>query len=60
MQITALHHIEMDEEVGTLQTVVSSAAEFVLGLSPDETFWVEVVDELVAKFQKLEERHEDL
>jgi hypothetical protein len=50
MQITTLHHIEMAEEVGTLQTVVSSAVEFVLGLSPDETFWVEVVDELVAKF----------
>jgi hypothetical protein len=60
MQITALHHIKMVEEVATLRTVVSSAAEFVLELSPNETFWVEVVDELVVKFLKLEERHEDL
>jgi hypothetical protein len=28
---------------------VSSALEFVLGCSPDETLWVEVVDELVVE-----------
>jgi hypothetical protein len=46
----------MARELATLQTVVSSAMEFVLGCPPNETFQVEVVDELVAKFQKLEER----
>jgi hypothetical protein len=34
---------------------VSSASEFVLGRSPNETFLVEVVDELIAEFQKQEE-----
>jgi hypothetical protein len=34
---------------------VTSAAELVLGRSPDETFQVEITDELVAQFRKLEE-----
>jgi hypothetical protein len=55
MQIAALHHTEMAQELATLWTVVSSIVEFMLGCSPDETFWVEVVDELVAEFWKLEE-----
>jgi hypothetical protein len=29
---------------------VSSVTELMLGRSPDETFWVEVVGELVAEF----------
>jgi hypothetical protein len=56
MWITALRHTEMAEELNVLQTTVSSAVEFALGRSPDETFRVEVVDELVAEFRKLEER----
>jgi hypothetical protein len=35
--------------------VVPSTVEFTLGHSPDETFRVELVDELVAEFQKPEE-----
>jgi hypothetical protein len=50
MRITALHHTEMIGELAMLQTTVSSTVEFALGRSPDETFWVKVVDELVAKF----------
>jgi hypothetical protein len=38
-----------------LQVVVSSTAESVFGHSPDEIFHVEVVGELVAVFQRLEE-----
>jgi hypothetical protein len=34
---------------------VSSTSEFALGCSPNETFQVEVVDELIAEFQKQEE-----
>jgi hypothetical protein len=56
MQIIALHHTKMARELSMLRTVTSSAMEFVLGRSPDETFWVEVVDELIDEFQKLEEQ----
>jgi hypothetical protein len=38
-----------------LWLVVTSTMEFVLGCSPDKTFWVEVVDALAAEFWKLEE-----
>jgi hypothetical protein len=34
---------------------VSSTMELVLGCSPDDTLLVEVMDELVAEFQRLEE-----
>jgi hypothetical protein len=51
----ALHHTEMAEEFAALRVVVSSVAESVLGQLPNDTFRVEVVGELVAKFQKLEE-----
>jgi hypothetical protein len=60
MPITALCHIEMAGELVTLRTVVSSIVEFMLGHLPDETFQVEVVDELVAEFRKLEERRSRL
>jgi hypothetical protein len=42
----------MAEKLAALRVVVSSIAEFVLGRSPTETFLVEVVDEMVAEFQK--------
>jgi hypothetical protein len=49
MWMAALHHTEMVGELVALRMVVSSVMEFALGLSPYETFQVEVVDELVAK-----------
>jgi hypothetical protein len=55
MRVTAFCHTKMAGELATLQAAVSSAVELVLGHSPDETFRVEVVGELVAKFQRLEE-----
>jgi hypothetical protein len=39
---------------------VSSTVEVVLQCSLNETFWVEVVDELVAELRKLEEWHSRL
>jgi hypothetical protein len=50
MQAAAIHHIEMARELATLRAAVTSAAELVLGRSPNETFRVEIVDELVAQF----------
>jgi hypothetical protein len=43
-------------KLSALQTAVYSVVEFMLGCSPDETFRVEVVDEMVAEFWKPEER----
>jgi hypothetical protein len=48
--VAALHHAEMAGELTALQSAVSSAVELVLVRSPNETFWVEVTDEQVAKF----------
>jgi hypothetical protein len=55
-RIAALRHIEMVGELATLWAAVPSVVELVLGRSLDEALGVEVVGELVAKFQKLEER----
>jgi hypothetical protein len=55
MQVASLCHTEMAGELAALQAAVSSDAELVLGRSLDESFWVEVIDKLVAKFQRLEE-----
>jgi hypothetical protein len=52
MQITNLCHTEMAGELAALQAAVSSTTEFKLGRSPNGTFRVEIVDELVAKFQR--------
>jgi hypothetical protein len=57
MHITALHDAETTRELAVLQVVASFAMELALGCSPDETLQVEVVGELVAEFQKLEEWH---
>jgi hypothetical protein len=46
----------MAEEPSTLYTVVSSVVESALGCTPNEIFWVKIVGEVAAKFQKLEER----
>jgi hypothetical protein len=51
----ALHHTEVAGELNVLRVTVSSAVQLVLGHFPDETFWVEVMDELVAEFWRLEE-----
>jgi hypothetical protein len=49
-ELAALHHNEMARELATLQVAVFSTAESKLGCSPNDTFHVEVVSELVAKF----------
>jgi hypothetical protein len=38
MRAAAIHHIEMAGELATLRAAVTSAAELVLGRSPNETF----------------------
>jgi hypothetical protein len=50
-----LCHTKMARELAALHMTLSSAMEFALGRSPDETFQVKVVDELDAKFQKKEQ-----
>jgi hypothetical protein len=57
MRLVALHHTEMAEELAALRVAVSSAMESVLGCSSNHPIHVEVLGELVAEFQKLEERH---
>jgi hypothetical protein len=44
----------MARELATPRVVLSSAMELVLGCSPDETFLVEITDELVTEFQRLQ------
>jgi hypothetical protein len=55
MRDTALCHTEMVRDPVVLQVVVTSTAESVLGRLPNETFRVQVMGELVAKFWRLEE-----
>jgi hypothetical protein len=50
MRHAALHHTEMVRELAVLQVTVPSAVESALGHSPNDTFHVEVVGELVTKF----------
>jgi hypothetical protein len=50
----------MTGELATLLAAVSSAVEFMLGCSPNETFRVEIVDELIAEFWRQEERRSRL
>jgi hypothetical protein len=45
----------MGGELAALRAAVSSAVELALGRSPNETICMEVVGEVVAGFQKLEE-----
>jgi hypothetical protein len=56
MQLMALRHSEMAGELATLRVMVPFVADSALGRSPGEIFHVEVVDELVAEFQRLDER----
>jgi hypothetical protein len=52
MLIAALHHNEMLEEFAALRAAVSSIVKFALRHSPNDTFQVEGVDELIAECQK--------
>jgi hypothetical protein len=54
MRAAAFPHTEMARELATPRVVLSSATELVLGCSPDETFLVEITDELVTEFQRLQ------
>jgi hypothetical protein len=60
MRLAALHHTEITRELSAFRGAVSSAVELVLGRSPDGTSRVEVVGELVAKFQMVEDWHSQL
>jgi hypothetical protein len=56
-ELTLLHlSITFQRGCGSLLSTTLRWPEFTLVRSPNETFQVEVVDELVAKFQKLDER----
>jgi hypothetical protein len=55
MPANAIRHTKMAAELTALWVAVSSAMELVLGLLPNETSWVDVTNELVAKFQRWEE-----
>jgi hypothetical protein len=55
MWVATLCHAEMARELAALWSVMSSTVGLVLRRSPNETFRVEVIDELVAKFWRLEE-----
>jgi hypothetical protein len=55
MWLVALLHIEMAGELATIQVAVSSIMKSALGRSPNEIFCMEVVGELVAEFQRMEE-----
>jgi hypothetical protein len=56
MQHATLRHTEMVEQFVTFQALLTSAAESMLGCSPSDTSCVELVGELVTKFQKVEGR----
>jgi hypothetical protein len=61
MQLAALRHTKMAEELTTFWAAVSSTTESVLVRSPSNTSHAEVVGELAAEFQKAEDqrsRHE--
>jgi hypothetical protein len=55
MRVASLCHAGVVGELTALRAAVSSTLELVLGCSPGEISRVEVVSELTAKFQKLEE-----
>jgi hypothetical protein len=50
MRAAALRHTEMAQELAAVRAMVSSIVESMLGRSPEESFCVEVVDELLAEF----------
>jgi hypothetical protein len=50
MWIVVIRYTKMVEQFVMLQAAVSSAIEFVLGCSPTEAFWLDIVDGLVTEF----------
>jgi hypothetical protein len=56
MQIAVICHTEMVEQFIMLRAAVSTAMECMLRCSPTEALWVDIVDELVAEFQKQEQQ----
>jgi hypothetical protein len=58
--IVALRHTKMAREHAVLRAAAFYATESMLGRSPNEIFHMQVVGELVAKFQRLEERRSRL
>jgi hypothetical protein len=50
MRIASLQHIEMAGELAALRAAVSFGMKFALEHSPNDTFRVEVMDELIAEF----------
>jgi hypothetical protein len=54
MRATNLHRTKMAGELATLQAVVSSVVESMLGRLPNETFRMEILAELDAEFWRLE------
>jgi hypothetical protein len=55
MWATALHHTKIARELTMLRVAVSSAVELVVVRPPNEASGMDVTNELVAEFQKLEE-----
>jgi hypothetical protein len=53
--VAAFRHTKMGGELAVHRVTVSSATELLLGHSPDDTFRVEIMDELVAKSRRVEE-----
>jgi hypothetical protein len=58
--LAALRHTKMAGELAMLGVVVSSTVESMIGCSPSKTFRVEVVGELAAEFQKMEDQRSQL
>jgi hypothetical protein len=56
MRLAALHHTEMAGKLVMPQAMVSTIVESVFGRSPCDTFYMEVVSEVAAEFQKMENR----
>jgi hypothetical protein len=56
MQLATVCHTKMDGEHAALRVWVSFAVKSVLGRSLRDIFRVEVMGELAAKFQKMEDR----
>jgi hypothetical protein len=57
MRLAALHQSKMAGELTAFWMAVSSTTESMLGHSPSDTTNVDVVGELVAKFQEVEGQH---
>jgi hypothetical protein len=50
MKSATICHTELAGQLTALRAAVSSATQFVLGCSPSEALWVEVVDEMLFEF----------